>query len=64
MGYYADIYAEAEQLQQLTVDGIEIFVYSIVDGQVKVIYLLDDFRVNLLINNLSVYEVVEIVKNF
>lgn len=64
MGYYADIYAEAEQLQQLKVDGIEIFVYSIVDGHVKVIYLVDDFRVNLLFEGLNVYEVIEIVENF
>lgn len=60
---YADIYAEAEQLKQLTVNGLEIFVY-LVDGQVKVIYLFDDFRVNLLINELNVYQVIEIVENF
>lgn len=60
---YADIYADAEQLEQLTVNGTEIFVYS-VDEQVKVIYLVDDFRVNLLFEGLNVYEIIEIVKNF
>ena len=64
-GYnYADIYADAEQLEQLTVNGTEIFVYSSSDGQVKVVYLVDDFKVNLLINNLNIYEVMEIFENF
>ncbi|MBR3974776.1 MAG: DUF4367 domain-containing protein [Clostridia bacterium] len=63
MGYYADIYAEAEQLQQITVDGKEIFVYSSVDGQVNVIYATDNYSTSILFNNLTICEVIEIVQN-
>jgi len=64
-GYnYADIYAEAEQLEQLSVNGTEIFVYSSKDGQVNVLYATDNYSISILFNNLTIYEVMEIVQNF
>lgn len=65
IGYnYSDIYAESEQLQQLTTDGLQIVVYSSVDGVVKIFYQSESFIFDIVICDLTFNEVIKIFEKF
>ncbi len=64
-GYkYADIYAEVEQLKKMTVNGIDMLIYSTVDGDVDVNYFVDNFSFSICFRDLTVNEATEIIRNF
>ena len=54
---------DVEQIKQLTVNGIEMFIYSSVDG-VIVKYVAENISFSMLFNNISIYDVVEIFEKF
>lgn len=61
---YTNVYADVEQLKQLTINEMEIFVFSSADGYVNVMYVAENFSFHILFNNLTVYKVIKIVENF
>lgn len=64
-GYnYADIYAEAEQLKQLTINGLQMVVYSTGDEVVKVFYQTESFNFDICICDLTFNEVIKIFEKF
>lgn len=64
-GYnYADIYAEAEQLKQLTINGLQMVVYSTGDEVVKVFYQTESFNFDICICDLTFNEAIKIFEKF
>ena len=60
---YTNLYAEVEQLKQLQINNMDVFVYSSVDG-VVVKYVSDDISFSILFNSINIYDVIEIVEKF
>ena len=51
-------------MQQLTTDGLQIVVYSSVDGVVKIFYQSESFIFDIVICDLTFNEVIKIFEKF
>ncbi|MBQ2759815.1 MAG: hypothetical protein IJE93_08620 [Clostridia bacterium] len=63
-GYnYIDIYAQVEQMEQFTINGIDVFVYSAA-GETMVIYVIENYNTRISFSNLKFDKAVEIMEEF
>lgn len=63
-GYnYIDIYAQVEQMEQFTINGIDVLVYSAA-GETIVIYVIENYNTHISFSNLKFDKAVEIMEEF